>query len=572
MKTILLALLFALPAAAADRVALIIGNTIYDPAKPKGSAPNLITADNDAKALAALLEKTLAFKVILKTDAGLNDMADAVEEFKAEAASAKVVLVFYAGHGIESAALGDNFLLPVQAKLVKEAHLKTEAYPLKTLLSDVQQLSATTRLVILDCCRNNPLEGRAWYAERPQNENGRGLAAVDSKALDQSTMVVFSAAPGKPAKDRLLTTDLHSPFAEVLMAKLMESGKSCAQIFGEVEEAVFVKTSEQQRPKTFLNGNLAPFTTFAFRPGGGSPQPDAAMAARLAKAEQELAAMKKAATMVDPRQPGKSDTPSAATAFTNSLGMKFVPVPGTDVLFCIHETRSRDFAVFMADRNRGYTMSGDDAEKWRTYEYKKVPVGRGAGEQAEQSNHPVANVSWHDAVAFCDWLSRKEVKAYRLPTDREWSLAVGILQEGNGTPKALDSKIAAVYPWDGSLVAASIQGNYADSAAEAKGIGFGYINGYRDGFPTTSPVMSFAANEFGLHDMGGNLFEWCAGCYDGTDPAGKDRSLTGSRVVRGGSWINDDSASLLSSYRNYGHPAYRRDYYGFRVVVGGAGG
>jgi hypothetical protein len=570
MKTILLALFFALRAAAADRVALIIGNSIYDPAKPKGTAPNLITADNDAKALAALLEKTLAFKVILKTDAGLNDMADAVEEFKAEAASAKVVLVFYAGHGIESTALGDNFLLPVQAKLVKEAHLKTEAYPLKTLLSDVQQLSATTRLVILDCCRNNPLEGRAWYAERPQNENGRGLAAIDSKALDQSTMVVFSAAPGKPAKDRLLTTDLHSPFAEVLMAKLIESGKSCAQIFGEVEEAVFLKTSEQQRPKTFLNGNLAPFTTFVFRPGIGSSQPDPAMAARLAKAEQELDALKKAATIVDSQQPKQLKEPDAATAFTNSLGMKFVPVPGTEVFFCVHETRSRDFAAFMADRNRGYTMSGDrsgdDPVAWRHGEYEKVPVGRGAGEQAEQSNHPVANVSWLDAVAFCDWLSKKEGKTYRLPTDREWSVAVGIPQEGNGTPKALNSKISDVYPWGSGFLAASPQGNYADSAA-----GIIYTKGHRDGFATTAPVMSFPANKFGLYDMGGNLWEWCAGCYYGKDPTGKDRSLTEPRVVRGGSWFDGNSLFLLSSCRSFVRPSGRYDYYGFRVVVVGGG-
>ncbi len=534
MKTIFLALLFALPAAAADRVALIIGNTIYDPAKPKGTAPNLITPDNDAKALAVLLEKTLAFKVILKTDAALNDMADAVEEFKAETASAKVVLVFYAGHGIESASLGDNFLLPVQAKLVKEAHLETEAYPLKTLLSDVQQLSATTRLVILDCCRNNPLEGRAWYdAERPQNEYGRGLAAVDSKALDQSTMVVFSAAPGKPAKDRLLTTDLHSPFAEVLMAKLMESSKSCAQIFGEVEEAVFLKTSEQQRPKTFLNGNLAPFTAFVFRPGGGSAQPD------------------------------------AATTFTNSLGMKFVPVPGTEVLFCIHETRSKDYAAFMADGNRGYTMRGDNAEEWMTGDFSKVPVGRGSGEKAEQSDHPVANVSWLDAMAFCDWLSKKEGKTYRLPTDREWSVAVGIPQEGNGTPKALDSKIADVYPWGGGFVAASMQGNYGDSTAEAKGTGLSFIKGYRDGFATTAPVMSFPANKFGLYDMGGNLWEWCSGCFDGTDPTGKDRSLADSRMARGGSWLNFDSSDLLSSCRIFGRPSLRSGNRGFRVVLVG---
>ena len=121
---------------------------------------------------------------------------------------------------------------------------------------------------------------------------------------------------------------------------------------------------------------------------------------------------------------------SKSAPFTNSLGMKFVPVPGTEVLFCIHETRSRDYAAFMADRNRGYSMSGDDAEDWRTGEVKQVPVGRGVGERAEQSNHPVASVSWLDAVAFCDWLSKKEGKTYRLPTVRYGSYGFRVVVVG----------------------------------------------------------------------------------------------------------------------------------------------
>jgi hypothetical protein len=252
-----------------------------------------------------------------------------------------------------------------------------------------------------------------------------------------------------------------------------------------------------------------------------------------------------------------------AGAFTNSLGMKFVPVPGTDVFFCIHETRSKDYAAFMADRNRGYTMSGDYAENWRSLEFK-VPVGRGAGERAEQSNHPATCVSWLDSVAFCDWLSKKEGKTYRLPTDREWSVAVGIPQEGTGTPEELNQGIADVYPWGSSLAAASIHGNYADAAEEET-----YIKGYRDGFATTAPVMSFPANALGLYDMGGNQWEWCTGCSDGTDPAGKDRSLTKSRVMRGGSWSYLGFPNHLSSSRIYSPPTFRMVNAGFRVVVVG---
>jgi len=368
---------------------------------------------------------------------------------------------------------------------------------------------------------------------------------------------MFSAGPGQVAKDGQVVFDNagravpgNSPFSRAFAVEIAATQTDVFDAMRRVAIAVQREVPTQE-PWLETDGSVVALSKVSFLPAGMKP---------------------KAATMVDPRQPGQTEDPGA-TAFTNSLGMKFVPVPGTEVLFCIHETRSRDFAAFMADRNRGYTMSGDDAEDWRTYEYKKVPVGRGAGEQAEQSNHPVANVSWLDAMAFCDWLSKKEGKIYRLPTDREWSVAVGIPQEGNGTPQALDSKIADVYPWGGSFVAASIQGNYADAAAEAKGTGvLGYINGYRDGFATTAPVMSFAANEFGLYDMGGNLWEWCTGCYDGTDPAGKDRTLTDNRVVRGGSWFINDSAILLSSFRFFDPPSDRLDDSGFRVVVVGRSG
>lgn len=270
--------------------------------------------------------------------------------------------------------------------------------------------------------------------------------------------------------------------------------------------------------------------------------------------------------------------PATATKdkpFTNSLGMKFVPVPGTQVLFCIHETRSKDFAAFIADKNRGYIISNSDADDWRTWVYKTVPVGRGEGEKAADSVHPAASVSWLDATAFCEWLSKKEGKSYRLPTDREWSIAVGIPQEPAGTPKELDlSGVPEVYPWDGKFVASAISGNYSDAEASAKFGGLlSTIEGYRDGFATTAPVMSFTPNRWGLYDLGGNLSEWCTNCYDGTDPLGKDKTLTESRVFRGGSWIDHDSAHLLSSNRMRDAPGIRNHRVGFRcVVVPGSGG
>jgi len=311
------------------------------------------------------------------------------------------------------------------------------------------------------------------------------------------------------------------------------------------------------------------------------------LAAELHQVEQ--AARELAAAKSFYEKAGAIPTPATATKekpFVNSLGMKFVPVPGTEVLFCIHETRSKDFASFIADKSSGYTMSGSDADNWRTYKYEGVSVGRGeTGVEAEvsTSTHPVANVSWLDASAFCDWLSKKEGKTYRLPTDREWSIAVGIGDRENATssPQALDEKeVPDVYPWAGSFTPSSISGNYADSAAAARfGKRWSVFSDYTDGFATTAPVMTpaFSANQrafkaHGIYDMGGNAWEWVAGCYDGTDPQGQNKILTSIRALRGGSWKYGGPAYLLSSARRSCDPGARDESVGFRVVVAGSGG
>src|SRR5690606_36612881 len=90
--------------------------------------------------------------------------------------------------------------------------------------------------------------------------------------------------------------------------------------------------------------------------------------------------------------------------FENSLGMKLVPVPGTEVLFCIHETRWKDYAAYAAE-NPGIRGG------WKDQGFDGFTIA----ERAEE--HPVAHVNWEDARAFCAWLSKKEGRTYRLPTD-----------------------------------------------------------------------------------------------------------------------------------------------------------
>ena len=236
--------------------------------------------------------------------------------------------------------------------------------------------------------------------------------------------------------------------------------------------------------------------------------------------------------------------------------MKFVPVPGTDVNFSIWETRKQDYEAYAKSR-------GGVDTSWQNVELLGQKV-------SFAPDHPVVNVSHDDAKAFCAWLTAKERQegrlpagaSYRLPTDLEWSAAVGLPKENGATPEARDMKLAGVYPWGNQFPPPQGAGNFADiTSSAAFGANWPFIQGYRDGFATTSPVGSFAANSHGLFDLSGNVWEWCEDFFDGKN---------GARVLRGGSWDVVDAVSLLSSCRSYITPDLRYGLSGFRcVLVGG---
>jgi formylglycine-generating enzyme required for sulfatase activity len=179
-------------------------------------------------------------------------------------------------------------------------------------------------------------------------------------------------------------------------------------------------------------------------------------------------------------------------------------------------------------------------------------------------------VSWIDAKAFCEWLTKHERYSgilprgnfYRLPTDEEWSVAVGLESEPGNTPQEKNLKIR-LYPWGKGWPPPGGAGNYP---GEESRIGdeppdwltTHVIRGYNDGYPRTSPVGSFAANENGLYDMGGNVWQWCEDWFN---------SQNERRVMRGGSWYTANPQSLLASCRFAGPPDSREMTLGFRCVV-----
>lgn len=229
----------------------------------------------------------------------------------------------------------------------------------------------------------------------------------------------------------------------------------------------------------------------------------------------------------------------AKTGFTNSLGMKFVPVPGTRVLMCVHEVRMLDWKACV----------------------KKVR-GLDSKESRGWSDDQPVQLNWDEALAFCEWLSQEDGLGYRVSTDREWSFSVGIGQDevADALPAMLGGKIKDQYPWGAVWPPPQGAGNYPDQTFidETKPKDGFTIPAYNDGFALASPVMSFAPNHLGIYDLGGNLWEWTSSWYDGRQD---------SRSVRGaGFMLLTNQETLLSSCRgsvSLGSKSGR----GLRVVI-----
>jgi formylglycine-generating enzyme required for sulfatase activity len=168
-------------------------------------------------------------------------------------------------------------------------------------------------------------------------------------------------------------------------------------------------------------------------------------------------------------------------------------------------------------------------------------------------SHPVVYVNSVQATAFCNWLSTKEGRKYRLPTEAEWEYAA----------RGPENRI---YPWGDRLDA----GHFANFADRRTSFAWRDPN-IDDGFAETAPVGSYprGASPFGVEDMSGNVYEWCLDFFDfykggaRTNPRGP--SAGQKRVYRGGSW-KSRASSLRTTARGFNTPDYASNDLGFRVV------
>ena len=242
-----------------------------------------------------------------------------------------------------------------------------------------------------------------------------------------------------------------------------------------------------------------------------------------------------------------------------------------------HEVTLGQFRSFIeatgfktAAETDGKGTSGYDAVR-RGFEYDSPKYSWRFTGYSQDDKHPVVNVNWHDAQAFCKWLSKKEGRTYRLPTEAEWEYACragsakrfgtedavrGLRSVANLCDEALKKK------WDTSTVK-----KYGLDPAKIE------FAAWDDAHAFTAPVGSYKPNAWGLYDTLGNAGEFCSDGYDADyyaaspkdDPSGPTKETKG-HVVRGGTFLNGVQLVRISS-RVECPDKYGNYVIGFRVVL-----
>jgi hypothetical protein len=223
---------------ATNRVALVIGNGEYLHSK---SLPN---PTNDATDIAATLEQ-LGFSVTTALNVSYGEFRNALRSFNAQVQQADIRLIYYAGHGIEIA--GENWLIPIDAKLKADIDVPNEAISLKTLMQSVSR-AHELGIIILDACRNNPLAAEMTRSKLARSID-RGFARVEPAT---NVLVAYAAKDGTTAIDG---SGRNSPYTGALLRHLQTPHLELGLLFRKVRDDVMATTNKRQQP--FVYGSLS---------------------------------------------------------------------------------------------------------------------------------------------------------------------------------------------------------------------------------------------------------------------------------------------------------------------------
>jgi formylglycine-generating enzyme required for sulfatase activity len=511
------------------RVALVIGNADYSDV---GRLSNPIP---DAEAVTKALQDAGFEDVRHLDDLAADAMRRELRDFAAKAAEADVALVYFAGHGVEVA--DQNYLIPIDAKLLRSTDVEFEAISLSSVRAAVGG-AKKLRMVVLDACRNNPFKLASNNGQRAAT---RGLGNIEPGAGE---VVAYSAKEGTIAQDG--PKGENSPFASALIKSLAEPGLEIRLLLGRVRDEVLASTKNEQEPYTYASlGGEAIY----LKPPEALPEVKSVVSAadewKFVSASSSLDVLN---AFVEKYESDPVFKPLAlerlallerkSVVTTKSFKdcascPEMVIIPAGEFMMGSPEDEPsreveegpqhrvrivRPFAVSKFEITVGQYREFVQASGYKVLNQcairtgeKHIPTrGKTAFDPGfpQDDNHPVTCVSWRDAKAFVYWLSTKTGFQYRLLSESEWEYAA---RAGSETPYSTGRIL------DASLVNFNSNG--------------------------TVPVGQYAANGFGLYDMQGNVLEWTEDCYadsyNDTPTNGAAHQVLGcDRTYRGGGWAH----------------------------------
>ena len=571
-----------------NKHALVIGNANYP--RIEDILPNVI---NDTVAISRELQG-LGYQVKMRQDLNHLDMVDEIEDFvaKLQGSIESEGFFWYGGHAVEID--GENFLMPLNVSRDSERHVKATSYSVTTLAEMLERVRNKVNVVVLDACREPPSIGGD---ERTRGGTTRTIKTVSLRRAD--LIIIYSTASGTPAFDG--DGRENSPFTEAFL-KHMRSTDPLPQMISHVTSDTLALTMQRQRP--YYNGTMSSINAwYSLNPASSRPvQPlpvstavgsirltseiageilidgkavgtriregGAVTLNNLETGSTEVAVRQDNGTIVKaPNTVRVQQGQTVAALIERPVPSNMVRIPGGT--FTMGSPANEPGRSDREGPQRRVTLSSFYMGKYEVTqkEYREV-IGTNPS-NFKGDNLPVENVTWFDAVDYCNALSRKEgltaayvvsgsgdsrtvtpnwgANGYRLPTEAEWEYAC---RAGTTTPFSTGNNVT------------TNQANYNGNNPynnNAKGT-------YRE---RTTPVGSFAANPWGLYDMHGNVLEWCWDWYENytdsqqTDPKGP--STGSNRVMRGGSWYSS-AQNVRSARRSDNTPLDRLTILGFRLV------